>query len=488
MKHVALSRRFVLRGAAGVGIALPFLEAMVGHPALAQTVSPKRYLLGFAGCSLGGYDGNINDTIVPDTVGAGFALKPGLAALAPVKEHVSLVTGLRIPTAVNGVVPAGGRPVAFHGNSHAPQLCGMRTQNGNFGAPSTEHLAGALLGPTTFPALVVRVQVSSYVGAASAGSGEVVSYRRNGTSIQAVPARYSPQQLFQALFGNFSPSGLTPAQAAEQEWLLKNRKSVLDGVKGRYERLSSKLGADDKRRVDDHLQEVRELERRVGAIPPPAAGVCQRPMDPGADPAVGGGQATPNGNITYSQNLGYSGEEQRAVAMVGLVHMALSCDLTRSVLFQFTNPQSFLNMSQTTGQLSDLHELSHGSHGNRSDANTTFALGRGINWHMKHWASLLGKLQATREAGGTILDNTAAAFTFEGGHGFDPADGRMISAHSTENMAVLVAGGAGGLKKGLHLRGNNAHPASVLLSCLKAVGSTQSALGEISAEVPGLRG
>ncbi|MBE2252849.1 MAG: DUF1552 domain-containing protein, partial [Myxococcus sp.] len=368
MKHVALSRRFVLRGAAGVGIALPFLEAMVGHPALAQTVSPKRYLLGFAGCSLGGYDGNVNDTIVPDTVGAGFALKPGLAALAPVKEHVSLVTGLRIPTAVNGVVPAGGRPVAFHGNSHAPQLCGMRTQNGNFGAPSTEHLAGALLGPTTFPALVVRVQVSSYVGAASAGSGEVVSYRRNGTSIQAVPARYSPQQLFQALFGNFSPSGLTPAQAAEQEWLLKNRKSVLDGVKGRYERLSSKLGADDKRRVDDHLQEVRELERRVGAIPPPAAGVCQRPMDPGADPAVGGGQATPNGNITYSQNLGYSGEEQRAVAMVGLVHMALSCDLTRSVLFQFTNPQSFLNMSQTTGQLSDLHELSHGSHGNRSDA------------------------------------------------------------------------------------------------------------------------
>lgn len=484
MKRPLLSRRFVLRGAAGIGIGLPFLEAMWDSRAFAQAAAPKRYLLGFAGCSLGGYDGDINTTIVPTTVGANFDLKPGLANLAAVKDHVSIVTGLRVPTTTNSVTPAGGRPNNFHGNSHAPQLTGMR--GGNFSAPTTEQLAAGFLGTTTFPALVVRVQVASYVGADSPGSGEVLSYRRNGTALQGVSARYSPQQLFQALFGNFTPGGLTADQAAQQEWMLRNRKSVLDGVKTRYERLSTKLGAADKRRVDDHLQEVRELEQRVSAIPPPTAGACQRPMDPGADPGVGGGQATSNGNITYSQNLGYSGEEARAKSMCDLVYMAIACDLTRSVLFQFTNTQSFLNMYQITGQRSDLHELSHGGFGNLNE-NTTTSLGRGINWHMKHWAYLLGKLQATREGATTILDNTASAFCWEGGHGFDPADGRAISAHSTENMAVLVAGGAGGLQKKLHLRGNNAHPAQVLLTCLRAVGYSGTTLGEMSGEIPGLR-
>ena len=64
-----LSRRTLLRGAAGIGIALPWLEAMVGNRALAQVASPLRYLLGYAGVSLGGYDGDINTTFVPTVVG-----------------------------------------------------------------------------------------------------------------------------------------------------------------------------------------------------------------------------------------------------------------------------------------------------------------------------------------------------------------------------------------------------------------------------------
>jgi hypothetical protein len=233
---------------------------------------------------------------------------------------------------------------------------------------------------------------------------------------------------------------------------------------------------------------VRELEQRVASVPPPMVGLCQKPADPGPDPALGSGQLTNSmGNITYSQNLGYSGEEQRASVMVELVAMAMICDLTRSTLFQFTNSQSFLNMYALTSQRSDLHELSHGSHGNQSESDTTQALARGINWHMKHWATLLGRLQAAREGDASILDNTAAVFTFEGGHGFDPADGRAVSAHSTENMAVLVAGGAGGLKRGLHLRAAGMHPANVLLTALRAIGSTQTSLGEVSGEVPGLR-
>src|SRR5262249_47412061 len=147
-------------------------------------------------------------------------------------------------------------------------------------------------------------------------------------------------------------------------------------------------------------------EMRVAAIPPPMVASCQKPMDPGADPAVGGNQQTnAEGNITYTQNLGYSGEDAPAKGMCAMIHMAITCDLTRSVLFQFTTSQSFLNMSTLTSQRSDLHELSHGGFGNLTDPDTTSALAKGINWHMKHWAYLIGKLKGTPEAGGNVLDH-----------------------------------------------------------------------------------
>ena len=486
-----LSRRTLLRGAAGIGIALPWLEAMAGNRAFAQVASPLRYLLGYAGVSLGGYDGDINQTFVPTTVGANYDLKAALLNLAPIKSQVSVISGLRIPTAAenNGTVPSAGRPVAFHGNQVAPLLTGTRTQSGSFSTPTSEHLAAALIGGNTpFRPLVVRVQVSAYVNSAAPGTGDNISYRANGTGVTAVPPRYSPQQLFSALFGNFSGAGLTADQVAHQRWLQETRRSVLDSVAARGS-LREKLGAGDRLRLDAHLQEVRELESRVAAVAPPTVGLCQKPMDPGPDPQVGSGQLTDSttGNITYTQNLGYSGEDARAQVITELVAMAMICDLTRSTLLQFTNSQSFMNMFQITGQKSDLHELSHGSHGNQTEGNTTQALAKGINWHMKHWASLLGRLQAAQEGERTVLDNTAAVFSFKNRHGFDPADSRAISAHSTENMGMLVAGGAGGLKRGVHLKATGKHPAQVLLTALRAIGSTQTSFGEVSGEIPGLR-
>jgi hypothetical protein len=84
-----LSRRALLRGAAGFGLALPWLEAMGSSRAFAQSAAPPlRYLLGFAGCSLGGYDGSIAQTFVPSVLGANYDLKPALTNLAPVKDLV----------------------------------------------------------------------------------------------------------------------------------------------------------------------------------------------------------------------------------------------------------------------------------------------------------------------------------------------------------------------------------------------------------------
>jgi hypothetical protein len=105
---------------------------------------------------------------------------------------------------------------------------------------------------------------------------------------------------------------------------------------------------------------------------------------------------------------------------------------------------------------------------------------------MKHYAYLIQKFKDTPEGNGTMLDSVVMPMVFEGGHGFDPEGNKQNSSHSTEKMAVLVAGRAGGLKPGKHIVATGKHPAMVLVSAMKAAGFTGSALGEVTGEIPEL--
>jgi hypothetical protein len=145
--------------------------------------------------------------------------------------------------------------------------------------------------------------------------------------------------------------------------------------------------------------------------------------------------------------------------------------------------QSHLNMYALTGQASDLHEIGH--HG-VPGPNVTVEVSKAIAWHMKHFAYLIGKLKGTAEGTGNVLDNTVAVMLHEGGHGFDPASGKQWSSHSTENMACLIAGSAGGLKPGKHVVATGKHPANVLVSAMNAAGVASTSLGEVTGNVPEL--
>ena len=125
----------------------------------------------------------------------------------------------------------------------------------------------------------------------------------------------------------------------------------------------------------------------------------------------------------------------------------------------FTMFQSHMNVYALTGQKCDLHELGH----NGDPASKgTLAVSKMIAWHMKHFAYLIAKLRDTTEGAGSLLDNVALVFLHEGGHGLDTATGEKNSTHSTENMACLIAGRAGGLKGGQHVAATGKHPANVL--------------------------
>jgi hypothetical protein len=482
---IKLDRRTVLKGIGGTILALPFLEAMTGTTKRARGANPaipKRYILCFGGQSMGADNDPVHNLYVPDTVGANYDLKVALAPLANhnnIKNEITVVSGLKIPTAYDngGAVPAGGRSNDFHINSLSPLLSGTATSDGKIHGPTSDQLvAEAIAGPTTFKSLVYRVQASWYLDQSAPYGRDVISYRKNGTQVTGIPSTVSPRAAFDSLFVGFTP--VDPAEAARRAFLLKQRKSVLDLVGGKTEKLMGALGSQDKQRMQRHLDEVRDLERRISAVAPDGGGACQMLPDPGADPAVGGNQ-TVNGGTGFDVNAGYSNEDARATMLTDILHMAMVCDLTRVGTLQYTMAQSHMNMYPLIGIPYDLHEIGHSSYG-------TMGMSQGIAWHMKHFARLVAKFRDTPEDIGTMLDNMAIVMVHEGGHGFDPSANKTYSSHCTDNMACLIAGRAGGLKPGRHVVANGSHPAQVLITAMNAVGVPTSTLGEVSGTIPAL--
>src|SRR5260370_36896772 len=118
MPPFKLSRRTVLKGIGGVSLSLPLLDAMVDSaPAFAQTALPKRYVLCFGGQSLGADGDPLHNDYVPNIVGPNYDLKSALAPFADhnnIKNEISVVSGLSIPSANGGVLSPPRRPSCFH--------------------------------------------------------------------------------------------------------------------------------------------------------------------------------------------------------------------------------------------------------------------------------------------------------------------------------------------------------------------------------------
>ncbi|MFL5320623.1 MAG: DUF1552 domain-containing protein [Myxococcaceae bacterium] len=481
MARIKLSRRTLLKGAGGIAMALPLLEAMMdGREALAQAVTPRRYIVCFGGQSMGADGDPVHNVFAPTTVGPNYDLKTGTQPLQSVKDDVSIISDLSIPRPydVGGTtVPAGGARDDFHVSSLSPLLSGVRADDNTYsrGVTSDQVIAKEIAGNTTFPSLIYRVQAEWYLQVSAPYGRESISYKADAQgNPQQIQPVVSPRQAYQQLFGSFTPPNVDPAAAAAANRQLRMRKSVVDLVKGDTQTLIPKLGKADQVRIQRHLDELRDLETRIDAIPPVQSGICQPPSDPGADPALGGNQGD-----TYDQNLGYSGEDQRAQVFADLIHMAMACDLTRVASLQYTMFQSHMSMYQPIGIPNDLHEIGHSGAG-------TAGMAQAHAWHMKHWAYLINKLKGTAEGSGTMLDNTALVFLFEGGHGYDPSSGKQYSSHSTERMIALCAGRAGGLKPGKHIVATGKHPANVIVSAMKAAGYSGNSLGEVTGDLPEL--
>jgi hypothetical protein len=429
-----LSRRAVLRGLAGgaaITVGLPRLAGMLNGNGTAYAQGaplPKRFGTWFWG------NGMIASRWVPKTTGTGanWQLTEQLMPFATVKKNLTVLTGydVKLSGTVHRVGPAG----ALSGFPHNAAL--------NYTAPTIDHVINKIIGNTT-PFRSLEVGVSR---ATANGDGQTVNYASSSGANTPVMPEYDARALYTRLFG--MPVATSSASSARA---LKRRARVLDAVAEDARALRLRLGADDARRLDQHLDGVQQLEKRItgmSTMPPvmrgPAAeSVAKYPM-PVADL---------NGSLAPEQNE----------AMSELVAYALSCDLTRVFCFQHGRPAAHYNMSMI-GITKDIHDdVSHIEAGDQPMMN------KAILYWMDQGRVFFEKLQNTPDGAGTLLDNSAVYCTS------DIAFGKN---HSVTEMPALIFGRAGGVFKGdQHVRSPGDNISKILFTLVNAFGGNVTQFG-----------
>ncbi len=427
----ALSRRTLLRGAAagvGAAVGLPILEAMLngnGDALAAGAPLPKRFGEFFWG------NGVVVKNWYPAATGAGWQLTPLLMPLANVKSYVSVVSGTVVY--INYMV-----------SGHMGSM--QSITSGVLGTPQGG-LNVAYAGPTMDVAIADKIGTSTrfkslHLGVASTDTSDAdfganaKSISHNGPNSPNLP-EYNPIALYDRVFGTgFSPGTAPPAGGVSQV-TLATRRSVLDLVAADARALQMKLGANDRRRLDQHLQGVADLEKQLAGsgMPLPTAPGCSMPARPAsAYPAID------------AQQIQW---EPLHAAQTDLLVFALACDQTRVFTYRFSPCNdytvypgfpTFKIDPTTTDTGTSMHAFTHTEGGDQPNVQKC------VTFSISKFANLLERLMAVPEGAGNLLDSCAIlGFT-------ECTEGRTHNSHDQPGIPMLVAGRAGGslVHPGIH--------------------------------------
>src|SRR5687767_14636756 len=260
-----LSRRTVLKGV-GVTMALPFLEAMVPARASAQAARGRIRLAaiemvhGSAGSTAFGIKKNM---WAPAAVGRDFDLTPSsLAPLEPFRNHITIISNTDVRNAEACTAPEIGgdhfrSSAVFLTQSHPKQTQGSDVEVGT----SIDQFYAARAGQETpIPSMQLCIENVDAAGGCSYGYSCVYTDSISWASpTEPLPMIRDPRAVFDQLFG----IGATPAERAVRR---EEDRSILDWIGESVSRLSKELGAADRARLNDYLDDVREIERRIQAV------------------------------------------------------------------------------------------------------------------------------------------------------------------------------------------------------------------------------
>jgi len=409
-KHI--SRRIVLRGALGATIGLPLLDAMV--PA-ARAEPPPQFRFGAVYVPNG-----VRPQIWTPPPGPKLELPPLLARFEPLRAQINIVTGLHAA------------PQSEHHSATSLWLHGgtvRKTEGPDVRSAQTidQHIVDAIGQGTALPSLELGIEdMSGSPGSCAFGFSciymNTLSWR---TPTAPLPMELNPQTVFERLFGD---SGTPEQRAARRE----EKSSLLDSVLAAAQGLRTELGAQDRSTLDDYLDNVRELERRIA--------LAGRRLDSDIDLP-----AAPTGvPVSY---------EEHVKLMYELVVLAWRADVTRVFTFMKGVEASPINYPQI-GVPESHHIVSH--HQDNPDAMQKYAK---INaYHLGLFGDFVDKLRATRDGAGSLLDHALVMYGSAMGNG---------NVHDQSKIPILLAGAAGGrLKGGRHIANPDPTPLANLIASL----------------------
>jgi hypothetical protein len=432
----ALPRRTFLRGM-GATVALPLLDAMIpSMTAFAKTAAAPVRRLGFVympmGCDLPRW--------TPGGEGRLTELSPSLQSLTSVTDQLTVISNLELKNAYPGT----------HATSNAAFLSAAKakwTESTDYYLGTTvDQIAAQQIGQQTLlPSLELAMDLLQTIG--QCDNGYACVYQNNlswSSPTTPLPAEAHPRIVFERLFGE-------GGSAADRRAALQRRASLLDWVRDDITRLQKDLGPEDRTRVGQYLDTVREVERRI-----------QKAESETKDDAL------PDLDRPTGVPAAYA---DHAKLMFDLQVLALQADVTRVITFQLARETSNRTYPEI-GVPDPHHPLTH--HGNDPEKIARMAK---INaFHVSLFAYLVEKLKATPEGDGTLLDHTL--YLYGSGMG-NP------NVHDHVNLPILVAGGgATGIKGGRHIKYAEPTPlANLHLTLLERVGVRIDAFADSKGKV-----
>ncbi len=457
----SLPRRTFLQGM-GATVALPLLDAMI--PAglagrkVAESLDSTRLIAienchGAAGCTEWG---DTQHFWAPAQVGRNFDLEPtAMSSLEPFREYVTIVSNTDVRMA-EAYLPheIGGdhfrSTATFLTQCHPKQTEGSDVYVGT----SFDQIYAKRFGQDTpIPSMQLCIENINQSGGCAYGYTCVYTDSLSWASpTEPLPVIRDPRVAFEQLFG----AGATPEERRERR--LAN-KSILDLITDRVAALHKELGAEDQRRMDRYLDNVREIERRITTVERRNSSGDPREL-PGAPAGV------PD---SFSEHMHL---------MFDLQALAFESDMTRVFTLKMSRDSS-ARVFPESGSNTPFHPASH--HGNVEENIADF---QKINrYHVSMLPYLLERLKERSEGDMTLLDKTMVVFGSPMG---DP------NVHNHRRVPFLVAGGANGKLTGnLHMKAPDGTPLSnVMLTLLHKLGmddmeSFGDSTGEFTLDMPG---
>jgi hypothetical protein len=421
-----IPRRAFLRGC-GVGIALPMLQCMKPAFARESPAAPCRMLV------ISNNLGVLPKPFFPDHSGRDYELSPYLNELQSFRDDFTVFSGLSHP----GVIGGHSTENCFLTAARGPTRSGFRNRI------SLDQFAADRLGQQTrFATLNLGINIDK--------ANRSLSWTRDGALL---PAEDSPSALFRKMF--VQGSGRDVERRLQE---LRLRGSILDAVTTETRQFSKSLGRNDRQRLDQYFNSVRELEQRLHIA---------RQWETRPKPVI---EHDPPVDILDDARL-----FDKCEMMLSMAQLALETDSTRIVtLMVDAFATGVFRIDEETKSINAYHNLSH--HGQVPEKVRQLELVD--RRQMGLLRKLLANLSETHDGSLRLLDNTMILY------GSNMGDS---NTHDNTNLPILLAGG--GLQHGQHLafrRDDNTPLCNLFLSMLQRMGVQTDAFGSSTGTLSGL--